>query len=86
MLTESENLKYQLESLASYEPSDIDNPEFEVGYEAEDGTEGFATVCCINVAKQALDRINNLETALQAYARYVNKEAMERDIKLLSQK
>ena len=61
MLTESENLKYQLESLASYEPSDLDNPEFDVGYEDNNSNECFATVCCIDVAKRALERINELE-------------------------
>ena len=66
MLTKSEDLKYQLESLASYEPSDIDNPEFEVGYEDNNGNEGFATVCCVDVAKRALERIKELE-ALSAW-------------------
>lgn len=64
MLTESENLKYQLETLANYEPSDIDNPEFEVGYEDESGKEGFATVCCIDIAKSSLYRIKELEQQL----------------------
>ncbi len=57
----NEDLKYQLESLSSYEPSDIDNPEFEVGYEDINGDDGFATVCCVDVAKRALDRIKWLE-------------------------
>jgi len=61
MLTKPENLKYQLETLASYKPSDIDNPEFEVAYEDGLGNEGLATVCCVGVAKEALDRINALE-------------------------
>jgi hypothetical protein len=63
-LTKTENLKYQLEALASYEPADIDNPEFEVGYEDEGGNEGFATVCCVDVATRALERIKELELDL----------------------
>lgn len=61
MLTKSEDLKYQLESLASYEPSDLDNPEFEVGYADKNDNEGFVTVCCIDVAKRALDKIKEVE-------------------------
>ena len=64
MLTKSEDLKYQLETLASYEPSDIDNPEFEVAYENKDGMEGFITVCCVDVAKRALERVKELELNL----------------------
>lgn len=66
MLTISEDLKYQLEALSNYEPSDIDNPEFEVAYEDPRGNEGFATICCIDVAKRALERINNLEQQVMA--------------------
>ena len=84
VLTQSEDLKYQLETLVSYEPSDIDSPEFEVGYEDSNGNEGFVTVCCVDVAKRSLKRINDLETTLQAYAKYANKNAMERDIRLLN--
>lgn len=63
-LTESEDLKYQLETLASYEPDDLDNPEFDVGYETTDGREGYLTVCCLDVANRALVRINELESRL----------------------
>ena len=65
MLTKAEDLKYQLESLASYAPSDLDNPEFEVGYEDDKGNEGFASICCVDVAKRALERINELETQVK---------------------
>lgn len=64
-LTASEDLKYQLETLSSYEPSDIDNPEFEVAYENESGNEGFATVCCVDLAKRALQRIKALEDLIE---------------------
>jgi hypothetical protein len=63
-LTVSEDLKYQLETLSTYEPNDIDNPEFEVGYENASGNEGFATVCCVDVAKRALERIKELEESI----------------------
>jgi hypothetical protein len=73
MLTKSEDLKYQLETLASYEPNDIDNPEFEVAYEDSECNEGFATVCCIDVAKRAFDRITELESQIE----FKVKECME---------
>lgn len=76
MLTNSENLKYQLESLTSYEPSDIGNPEFEVGYEDESGNEGFATVCCVDVAKRALDRITELEQEVAIYNNYCSGQVL----------
>jgi len=61
MLTEKENIKYQLETLASYEPSDLDHPEFEVAYEDGNGNEGFATVCCVDLAESTIHLINQLE-------------------------
>lgn len=60
-LTKSENIKYQLETLSSFEPEDLDHPQFDVGYEDEDGAEGFASVCCIELAKEALLLIKELE-------------------------
>jgi len=80
----ADHLKYQLETLSTFEPSDLDYPEFEVGYESESGSEGFTSVCCVDLAERALDRIQKLEVALQAYAKYGNKFAMERDIRLLN--
>lgn len=64
-MNDNENLKYQLETLASYEKEDLDNPEFEVAYEDEHGCEGFATVCCIDVGVRSLERINELEILLR---------------------
>jgi len=61
VLNEKENIIYQLETLASYEPSDLDHPEFEVGYEDGKGNEGFATVCCIDLAVKALELIKQLD-------------------------
>jgi hypothetical protein len=65
-LNQQENLKYQLATLSNYEPDDIDSPEFDVAYEDKDGSEGFATVCCIELAKQALERIKELESAAES--------------------
>ncbi len=63
-MDKNENLKYQLETLASYLPEDLDNPEFEVAYETESGCEGFNAVCCIDVAARSLERIKALEYQL----------------------
>lgn len=71
MLTKNENLKYQLETLSTYEPSDVDNPEFDVAYEDGDGNEGFSTVCCIDVAKRALERITELENIIAEVKPYL---------------
>lgn len=60
-LSKKEDLIYQLETLASYEPEDIDNPEFEVAYEDKNGNEGFASVCCVNLAERLLVLIKELE-------------------------
>jgi hypothetical protein len=62
ILTKNENIIYQLETLASYEPDDLDNPEFEVAYELLDGSEPFATVCCIDLATRVLALIKELES------------------------
>ncbi|QDP52101.1 MAG: hypothetical protein Unbinned706contig1000_45 [Prokaryotic dsDNA virus sp.] len=61
-LTNEENIIYQLETLASYDPSDIDNPEFEVAYEMPTGEESFATVCCTDLAVRALKLIRSIES------------------------
>ena len=63
-MDKNENLKYQLETLASYQPEDLDNPEFEVAYETVSGCDGFDTVCCIDVAGRSLERIKALEYQL----------------------
>ena len=63
MLDENYNLKYQLETLASYEPEDIDHPEFEVVYESDSGVECGIEVCCIELAQRSLARIVELENA-----------------------
>jgi hypothetical protein len=63
-MTENKNIKYKLETLASYWPEDLDYPQFEVAYEIESGEESFGTVCCIDLAEQALKRITELEDLL----------------------
>jgi hypothetical protein len=60
-MTENKNIKYKLETLASYWPEDLNYPQFEVAYEIESGEESFRTVCCIDLAEQALKRITELE-------------------------
>jgi len=60
-LNENENIIYQLETLATYEPGDLDHPEFDVAYEDVNGNEGFATVCCIDLAQRVLELIKKLE-------------------------
>jgi len=60
-MTENKNIKYKLETLASFWPEDLDYPQFEVAYEIESGEESFGTVCCIDLAEQALKRITELE-------------------------
>jgi len=60
-LNKIQNLIYELETLASYEPEDLDNPEFEIAYENESGLEGFATVCCVDLAKRSLEMIKDIE-------------------------
>ena len=63
-MNKNKTLKYELETLASYTPEDLDYPVFEVGYEDDQGNEGFATTCCIDVAERSLSRIRELEGML----------------------
>lgn len=60
-MDKAEHIKYQLQTLANYEPKDLDHPVFEVAYEDESGREGFLEVCCIDLAERTLDRIAELE-------------------------
>ncbi len=63
-LTREENIIYQLETLASYEPRDLDNPEFEVCYEMPTGEESFSTVCCVELASRTLREIRELHQVI----------------------
>lgn len=63
-LTKTEDLKYQLQTLTTYTPEDLDYPNFEVSYETTEGEEGFLTVCCINLATRTLSYIEELEAKL----------------------
>ena len=65
-LTKDENIIYQLETLSTYEPVDLDYPEFDVLYENKDGSEGFATVCCVDLAASTLELINRLKAACES--------------------
>ena len=64
MLDNNDTLKFQLETLANCQPSDIDNPEFEVVYKTNEGHDYFSTVCCIELAYRSLERIVELEREL----------------------
>lgn len=59
VMTSDENVIYQLQTLASYEPEDLDNPEFEVAYETLEGAEPFASVCCVDLAVRLLKLIED---------------------------
>ena len=61
-----QHLKYQLSTLANHEPSDFDYPEIEVGYENNDGSEVFATVCVIELADRAYHALDQLDAQLKA--------------------
>lgn len=65
-LTKEEDLKYQLETLASYETDTLDDCgcEIEVCYENSAGVEGFVTVDLIDLGSRALERIEGLEKEL----------------------
>jgi len=63
-MTKEENLKYQLETLSTFEPKDIDYSQIDVGYEHENGEEVFATVCLVELGRKSLERINELEKQL----------------------
>jgi len=63
-MKKNENLKYELESLSSYDPSDIDNSEFDVVYEDDLSQERRYTACCVDVATRAIARIKDLEYKL----------------------
>jgi hypothetical protein len=76
-MTESENIKYQLEVLASYEPNDLDNPELEVAYENEAGNEGFLTVCCIDLAKRSIELIEKIEAQANELKYEVERQKIE---------
>ncbi len=64
-LTNNENVVYQLETLSTYEPTDIDHPEFEVAYEMPTGEEIFSSVCCVDLAKRSLKLIQELEEEIE---------------------
>ena len=67
VFTPEENLKYQLETLASYDKCDIDDHLFEVMYENGDGFEMSSSVSVVDIASEAVRRIENLEAKLAQY-------------------
>ena len=61
-MTKEEILLYELQTLASYEPADLDYPTMEVAYENAAGHEGFIEVCLVDLGRRALA---NLEKELE---------------------
>ena len=59
-MTKDETLLYELETLASHDPEDLDYPEIEVFYEDSEGRECSETICVIKLAKKASNRIAEL--------------------------
>ena len=64
-ITKEEDIKYQLCELSNFEKEDLDYPEFDVYYETDGGVEGAVSVCCIDLAKRAHDRIEQLEAEIK---------------------
>jgi len=63
-LTANEDLKYQLQTLASYSKDDLESHEIEVYYEDMNGSEGSSDVDLIDLGGRALKRIQDLESEL----------------------
>lgn len=73
----------QLDYLSQENGDSIESDDFEILIESDSGSSVY-TASITTLAGQAAQRIRFLESALQAYAKYENKEAMERDIRLLN--
>lgn len=54
-------IKYELQTLASYEPIDLENPEMEVAWEGDSGEEYMVTVCLVDMAKRVSVELKRLE-------------------------
>ena len=63
-LTDDEDLKYQLQTLATYSKDDLESHEIEVHYEDMNGHEGSSDVCLIDLGHRAFQRIEFLENEL----------------------
>ena len=79
----SEMIKWYLSELSCQDPETIESNEIEIYGEDEQGREGSCTAEITDIADKAYKRIIALENTLQKYAKYENKEAMERDIRLI---
>ena len=71
MNIKDDNLLYMVETLAGYEPSDIDDDDFEVVFQTTDGCDASSTQSVVDIAAQAVElikrqdeRIKKLELAL----------------------
>lgn len=70
-LTKSEDLKYQLQTLASYEKDQLEDTEIEVCYEDKNGMEGFVSVELMDLGSRALERIDQLEKEIVRLSDFV---------------
>ena len=57
MNTKDDNLLYKLETLASYESSDIDDDDFEVMFMTEEGCDSSSTESIVDVAEKSVELI-----------------------------
>ena len=69
-MNNSESIKYKLFTLSLCEPTDIGNPEFEISYEDPDGNEHWSEVCCVRLAEESLQLIEDLQAKLEDQATY----------------
>jgi len=59
-----DTLIYQLETLASYSPDDLDGDGFDVLYEDSEGREGWATESITDVAGKAAKKLTELSARI----------------------
>ena len=77
-MDKKEILLNELQALASYEPDDLDNPEFEVAYEhVKSGEESFQTVCVIDLARRLEQFINQLLDPVIPVTDEIKKEDLQ---------
>ena len=61
MLTiDQDNLLYKLESLAGYEPDEIDDDDFDLGFQTSEGCDSTSTESIVDIANQAVILIRQL--------------------------
>ena len=65
MNIKDDNLLYILEGLAAYEPVDIDDDDFEVGFMTTDGADSSSTESIVEVAAKAVELIKRQELEIE---------------------